>query len=430
MALGGYKFKGHYVVRQEYMDDVAWARVVHKCRCATLLEASALGGKESVWEFSTYQTEAPPTIEEMEQDNCGIYEWYPGSESTEADIGGFLSFFGHKDYEKGVGYDAYYLIFTRIKSGSFLNYDEYPFGTCYKSGRVFIDKNCALFHAIGTAPFGNVVDDETGFYTSEFFRKGCLKLSNTGGIGWGMTESFRYLNSALGLSRLNFGYAIRGKDIISFYKPGNDFTAYGWRVNVSSVGGFASLSVPDDAYNVFNYSLATVSREADYYPTEMEQRDNCSDYSCKIIYNNTTLKANGNCFDGEKDYFSGMCSHLAALATYSKEASLYPYEPMSMWAYNDSYICYPDVGEGISSKGVINGELMCMNRNYISVDSNRDSMYKTFADGCLLKVWMQNGTDVSTFDTSAIKYSFYCGWDPANPDISRGDCVTEYVINS
>ena len=394
MSLGGYIFKGYKFILPADYDSTVDAQVIaqclrlHKMKLKAFMESCTATGAS--WQF--YETNGDASFESY---GNVIYK-------LDADGFNYASFFRY-------GTDnAYYCMMTMsdasYSSGKALfiknEYWAYVSSTSY---RFQLSNN---MDSIGIEPitFANMFSTATN---SMYHR-----LSFVTNYGYAVTSASANTLSK-SLSNQYFGYAIKGKNIISI--SAYDITSItNTYVKISSIGSL-SLASNTDTSNMFSYITS-----GGYFNAAT------GNYADGIFKSNAYLQvsgSNGLPYEYASHTNGGPAPQVYIRTPYRAICVLpnsnIPFEPavISAMSKRTTNIMNSD---GIPTKGSVSVDLLATNI-VISNETNYDMTYvnnlKPCGNGnylCLTKTRVTN-----SYPYWIRAGILYCGWDPSNPDITQ-----------
>ncbi len=394
MALGGYKFVGYKYTRPADYDSSVDAQVLaetlkmHKCKLKAFTESCAASGAQ--WDFSY---------------NAGDYAFGThGNVIYKMDSSGFnlVSFFRY-----GTD-DAYYAIVTLsdVSTGTgyslkLVNFFKYFSGSTFYQSVISNDMSCLSLIDLN-------MENINVYPTVDR-----LALSSDD-LGYVITSTTAESLSKSIPEYKNYGYATKGKCIISLLSPRGTATM---PVKISAVD-LLKLSSPDDTKNLFSYTCyMTTSTGTPYYSTGVGYIQSLTDVG--IPYERCAISSSNV-------YTVELVIQSPKIAVSYNPTNNIPYEAAviipifkSSGRPNDQ----PLNRDGIMTKGEAPIDMMATNIIY---PYNNIIPQATYANGNYLNVWKYVTSNYGA-DSSRLGKIFYIGWDPSNPDITQESAWTAYT---
>lgn len=389
MTLGGYKFAGRYCNKGS-LSDTEWCLLMHKTRVKAFLDANALSN--AGWEVD--YTDGEIAFENY--GNC-IYRL--------DDLGyNFVTTFKNGD-------NAFFHICTYCKwqTGAASLSDgiiqiapvrSYP----SSAGILAESRGSSLFCRIGTrrkAPnstniFGMTELVPTGSYGS--YADGSVSPAST--------------YTAASVSSFYYGFAIKGKHIITIYTSGGVPGANS-PVAVFSADAFQTVYNTDEPVRygdiLFSYSTGVQT---------YGERAGC-------IGDQNTQSTNFPFVDGNYNYLSATWMFAPFATGVAQPTELYPFESVSLSNTekpNGPY--YKCAGRGVFPIDLI---------ARMTTSGDAFSRLSTAGNGNYLTVYKNSSaTHVCPVGQAAqnrftVNENLFVGWDPSNPDITQASAWTEYT---
>lgn len=403
MALGGYKFAGYKCSNDGTLTDAQWALLIHKTRLKAFLEANTLAN--TGWVFDL---------------NGGTIDFNATYTGVIYDLGGdglnLVSYF-----RNGTAPNAKYYMIASLFSWSCQNYtgrikisENGPIVIAYysTSGQYIVAQQ-SLFHAVSYDPF----PEDCLLESANNYPIRALPLipvsfwssySSSSPVGIDTTTANSYFKA----SKLYFGYAVKGFDIISFATFNDKLAASDNFLYLrTTLVGFDSLTLssPSDSANIYGIIFSTArsyEQASSYWESysltdyEMTLNDSFNRYLSNSSNNNLFLTKAG------KAFFSGA-------------TQTYPYETVSLTTFGMRHSAPFLNADGITSKGTFNIELMACNGSYTYYNF---TAWSSVANGNYLTVVFRR-TSSSIADPQT---TYYVGWDASNPNILDESSWTEF----
>ena len=392
MSLGGYKFVGYKFVLPADYDSTVDAQVIaqclrlHKMKLKAFMESCTATGAN--WQF--FETNGDASFEDY---GNVIYK-------LDADGFNYASFFRY-------GSDnAYYCMLTMsdasYSSGkALLIHNEYWAYVSSSNWKFTISNN---MDSIGIEPitFANMFSTATN---SMYHR-----LSFVTNYGWTVTSANTLSKSVT--NNQYFGYAIKGKNIISISSQ-NITSLSSTYVKISSIGSL-QLASNTDTSNMFSYLTGASDSTAA-----------TGNYAEGILKSQTFIQvsgSNGLPYEYGSHTSGGPAPNVYIRTPYRAICVLpnsnIPFEPAIISAMNKRTTNIMN-SDGIPTKGAVSVDLLATNL-IISNSTNLTMPYvetlRSCGNGNYLCINKTNPSSNGYWIRAGI---LYCGWDPSNPDIMQ-----------
>lgn len=383
VSLGGFKFVGYrYVTPADpvYTDEIL---KMHKCKLKAFMEANTASG--SSWAFS--QTSGDYSF--------GTYGNVIYSLGTTAGVN-LVSFLRH-------GSDnAYHCIATfgnmALLSGSgdyaLVLENYYRFYESSSNHTVATnDMSCSGLDEI--SPSNVNVDSSSGRLRFYSCNDANLYTAANGSTIDTLPATKRY-----------YGYAIKGKTIISFIREGDNTYSC---VKIDCIDGL-SLCSPSDQANIFSF-ITNTTKQTDSTGSYMLDGSGRQFGICQV------LRGNGARYEPDGTSTSGKIPTIFIMppqkAVVLNGTDNMPYEGALL---TPGFLRTLDLlnTDGILAKGQASVDILAVNNVYPYGNITPLSAYANGNYLCL-HVYCYSG---STYGTRMYSKTVYCGWDPSNPDIT------------
>lgn len=389
MTLGGYKFAGRYCNKGS-LSDTEWCLLMHKTRVKAFLDANALSN--AGWEVDYTDGEI-------------AFETYGNCIYRLDDLGyNFVTTFKNGD-------SAFFHICTycKWKTGAaslaqgiiqIAPVRSYP----SSAGILAESRGSSLFCRIGTQ---QKAPNSTSIL-------GMTELVPTGACGSYTDDSISPTSTYTAASNSSFyyGFAVKGKHIITFYGNGGVPSAYA-PVTVFSADAFQTVYNPDEPVRYGNvlFSFSTnVSSYGERAGSNGEQNE---------------LSTNFSYVDGNDNYLGATWMFAPYATGVAQPTEIYPFESVSLSnVEKPSGSYYKCAGRGVFPIDLIARMTMsgaafrrlstAGNGNYLTVYKNSSAMY----------VYPIGQASQNRF---TVNENLFVGWDPSNPDITQASAWTEYT---
>lgn len=399
MSLGGYKFRGYTAQRPSGMSNTDWYLLIHKTRVKAFLDASAAANAGWVIDYTDGQLD-------FESTTGAIYRL--------DDLG-----YNYVTAFRIPNEDAYFQILTfckwstdsvdtangKIRCSDILNY--------YSSYKTWLEKT-TMFHRVGTSRKDPTNLSSKYRYTPLIQVGSAFDSTNTGDYTVDAdSNSYVFPGYTCG-----YGYAIKGKHIISIAKYGS----------------------------TFYYSLLS----ADIYQSRFNQNDNFAGFNAISFANRGSITGSYSRYYGEVNIDTSSVLHYNTeryvgstsytvyqafvplrTANYTQATTIYPFSSVYTIMTSDSQ----DVqSNGIGSIPIdllatntttgasFNTGSVVANGNYLCVSSTRASLYVVGLSFRSVSGWGSSNNYNSE--------NIFVGWDPSNPDLNESSSWPEYSYNN
>lgn len=420
MAFGGYKFRGYHLTKDGNDSDAVHLLKMHKTRLSAFVAANiATSGS---WNFDPNKLTGDVAFDSTQN---AIHSMI-GGDTT---VHGYASFFKYdNDGETG-----YYLIITTncYSIGTATN------GISFSSDQGTLEGQssyapflCSCLHAISKDPFGSL---PTSTASADLLPSSSTRLFPIGRNCFGNSNYLNFDNVNKGFFAENdfyAGYAIKGKDIISFatYDPVNIYPT----IDVISLNAFSTFYDQQDEEGLLMSCVNCYTGNASSNYTECNFANSTAGVD-KILQ---TLTKYGVCV-GNDAYTTSLAFSPSISALYiSSGATSIPFEGLNV--VNASF----NSGFGSTNlvKGITNPELLASN---VSSDKLSVDDYIAFANGNLLLVCQykissssyrakypifvesKNDGSSSSLYLNNWYFNLFIGWDESNPDLSATSSWTD-----
>lgn len=394
MSLGGYKFRGYTAQRPSGMSNTDWYLLIHKTRVKAFLDASAAANAGWVIDYTDGQLDFESTI-------GAIYQL--------DDLG-----YNYVTAFRIPNEDAYFQIITfckwststsdpangTINCSSIINY--YYANYSYSSYMTQLSKT-TMFHRIGTYRKDPTNLSSKYGYTP-LFQAGSV-FSNTSGNYTvdADSDSNIFPNYSCG-----YGYAVKGKHIISIVKNGTSFS-----YSLLSADIYQSVFNSTDKFAKFNavgfQDRGQTNQSATSYYGEINW-----DTSSETHYYTERYVASSS---------SSVDQAFIPLRTsnYTQATTVYPFSSVyTIMIANSQDIQTNGIGSipvdllatNTTTGALFNRGSVVANGNYICV-SSRSPSSATYAIALSFKPISGWG------NSNYIGENIFLGWDPSNPDLNE-----------
>lgn len=377
MSLGGYKFAGRYCQKGS-LTDAQWAERMHACKHAAFWAAAEASG----WSVDIGGALDPVGCNYMTK-----YYLYNGNDEQQF---------------------ALYTLTKYKYSASSADEEQGYVGV----GNAFPQDDSTYTWGYGCTSFIRAGIDSINFDQPFTFSPGTSYLwpmGNWGGRDY-RSSTPSLTNSFLNATKVYFGFAVRGGDIICFCKSGTQSEP---AVSIASCGGFSALLDGGDAYNYFLMSFQKPSTNVSYESSAVSKDGTVMQFSCP----------NSSGIHGNTDW---------------KSISLQAYPVTKIGAYTETLPFSTIFAAGVYNadkpllwgKGAVGVEGVAIN-NYLYGNSGaRPELFTTVANGKYLAIRRKNSTwtytGINGIDAGQTLPIIYIGWDPSNPDILQDSAWTLY----
>lgn len=389
MALGGYKFAGRYCNKGS-LSDTEWCLLMHKTRVKAFLDANAISN--AGWEVDYTDGEI-------------AFETYGNCIYRLDDLGyNFVTTFKNGD-------SAFFHICTYCKwqTGSaslaqgiiqIAPVRSYP----SSAGILAESRGSSLFCRIGTQ---RKAPNSTNIL-------GMTELVPTGSYGSYADNSISPASTytAASVSSFYYGFAIKGKHIITIYTSGG-VPGVNSPVTVFSADAFQTVYNTDETVRYGNILFS--------YSTGIQtygERAGC-------VGEQNVQSTNFAYVDGSYNYLGATWMFAPYATGVAQPTELYPFESVSLSntekPSGSSYKC--------AGRGVFPIDLIAR----MTTSGAAFSRLSTAGNGNYLTVYKSSGTNYvypigqSAQNRFSVNENLFVGWDPSNPDVTQASAWTEYT---
>lgn len=241
------------------------------------------------------------------------------------------------------------------------------------------------------------------------------------------------LSSYYSRSSLYFGYAIKGKNIVTITKYSS--ASRSPQITLISLDAYSSKVNQDDSdgFLYINLSGVSVGDKTVYeeYSIPSESEYCWSDPSVWFNVGNVRYPAHRSSTTDAKDvwlYFYGKI--IPTMAQFTGSTIEYPFSSIFVWGASQSTNC--------NSKGMVSIDYLAYN---CAMTYSIGNVGDIVANGKYLIAFTVQNSSSSRYTkwmpsffpqsdlyfTQITKHTFYVGWDPSNPDIMQSSSWTEYT---
>lgn len=402
MSLGGYKFRGYTAQRPSGMSNTDWYLLIHKTRVKAFLDASAAANAGWVIDYTDGQLD-------FESTNGAIYRL--------DDLG-----YNYVTAFRIPNEDAYFQILTLCKwstntsdpangiinCSGIINY--YYVNPSYGSYMTQLNKT-TIFHRIGTyRKDPSNLSSKYGY--TPLFQAGSV-FNNTSGH---YTVDADSDSSVFPNYNCGYGYAVKGKHIISIVKNGTSFS-----YSLLSADIYQSVFNNTDKFARFNV--------VGFQDRGKTNQSSTRDYGEVDCYTGSAMSYYTERYVASSSYSVNQAFIPLRTSNYTQATTVYPFSSVyTTMTENSQDIQSNGIGSipidllatNTTTGSLFNRGSVVANGNYICVSAISSSSSYAVA----LSFMPVSGWGSSNY----IGENIFVGWDPSNPDLNESTSWPEYTV--